>query len=441
MLITGDPVGGMRNRTLVALVSFASLGSVGCAPRYVGSRAAAAHRVEQIEECLEDQHPASLIECLKGIDAFEGSVDDPNESCWAQVLFRTEAVRIDVALGGLVVSGGPEGTPQLRFSARTLQEDGVAPVLRALADGPFSRGCLVASVMATASRRYTSIPTAVAPDPATQADLEEAMRLGRTKGALVGSQIATRRRERADTLKEQFGPIVRDCRLRGVLTDSRCASLAGLSPGERSTCSERCRAAGLETILAAARNDCALRWASTSGWCERVDERRTFEVGRCHAACEESGRRARERAFEMALQGCVRGNDGKGLGPVACMVASPGSAYEPANLAEDLKQCSTACKPLREEYIRDLEAERAATARADAERARAEAERRAQEAREREAAARERDRVRTAADAAAAAAKAAADAAAQKKAQERAACMSKCTGQGRDPAVCGRICK
>jgi len=42
---------------------------------------------------------------------------------------------------------------------------------------------------------------------------------------------------------------------------------------------------------------------------------------------------------------------------------------------------------------------------------------------------------------AATAAAAAADAAAQKREQERAACMSKCTGQGRDQATCGRICK
>ena len=119
----------------------------GCAPRLAGSVAAGQRRLAEINACLGNGSDRES-KCLTKITPFEGDIDEPAIGCFRYDDFTPQPVEFVASPSGLVVKGS--SAPALDFTTARLRSEGAAPVLKALGDGHYTRGCLVPATEAVA---------------------------------------------------------------------------------------------------------------------------------------------------------------------------------------------------------------------------------------------------------------------------------------------------
>lgn len=119
----------------------------GCAPRLAGSVAGGQRRLAEINACLGNGSYGEA-KCLTKVTPFEGDIDEPALGCFRYNDFTPQSVEFVASPSGLVVKGS--SAPTLDFTTTRLRSEGAAPVLKALGDGHYTRGCLVPATEAVA---------------------------------------------------------------------------------------------------------------------------------------------------------------------------------------------------------------------------------------------------------------------------------------------------
>jgi hypothetical protein len=339
----------------------------GCAPTLMGSVEAGTTRVAEVEACLEGPG-AALDICLTEVKPLGEGVEDDAKACRRFDGFEPHEVALVPSSKGLGLVLDPRlraarsttraprrnavdpGKELAFITSEQLRSEGAAPLLRVLADGSFTRGCLVlgraavtthlASTWATTgpstpkgerrsnrSEGATMMPASLAARAARFAEQREAAARARLRAA--DEEVAAFRR--------RVMPLVAACETSGAVIEPGCEAAADLAPGEREACRIACRTRGLPARLRAVEGECAATWATRTPTCGTVTELGERELTRCQEACRRAGTKARDAGLRSALDACLRSE-----GPAVCAIPA-GSAYPPPTLRAEAQACSRRC--------------------------------------------------------------------------------------------------
>lgn len=131
----------IRTQATVLFVVVVALLEPGCATPLAGSVAAGQRRLSEVNECVALGAQDQQARCLGEVSPFKGNINEPALGCFRFDDFEHRPVAFVGSPSGLAVA-------PLDFPTTQLRREGAAPVLRALADGRYTRGCLIEATKA-----------------------------------------------------------------------------------------------------------------------------------------------------------------------------------------------------------------------------------------------------------------------------------------------------